>query len=118
MQPSRVFEQMSRAARRLTRTLSRLPDSLDMLARQAAHGELKMGMRLTDYDDLMERAYEIADRLAFALIVAAFVIGFSQLLTVEWLPNLLRVFATLALFSAAAVGTSFFYRFVRHRRRR
>jgi ubiquinone biosynthesis protein len=118
MQPSRVFEQMSRAARRLTRTLSRLPDSLDMLARQAAHGELKMGMRLTDYDDLMERAQEVADRLAFALIVAAFVIGFSQLLTVEWLPNFLRVFATLALVSAAAVGTSFFYRFIRHRRRR
>jgi ubiquinone biosynthesis protein len=118
MQPSKLFEQLSRGARRLTRTIGRLPDSLDMLARQAAHGELKMGMRLTDYDDLMERAYEMADRLAFALIVAAFVIGFSQLLTVEWLPNPLRIFATLALASSAFVGAWFFLRFVWHRRRR
>ena len=109
---------MGRAARRLTRTLYRLPDSLDMLARQAAHGELKMGVRMTEYDDLMTRAYEIADRIAFAIIVAAFVIGFSQLLTVQWLPTLLRVFSTLALLSAGAVGTWFFIQFVIHRPRR
>jgi ubiquinone biosynthesis protein len=118
MQPSRLFEQASRTVRRLSRTMGRLPDSIDMLARLASRGELKMGMRLTDYDDLMERMYEMADRLAFALIVAAFVIGFSQLLTVEWLPNPLRVFATLALTSSAFVGAWFFLRFVWHRRRR
>jgi hypothetical protein len=48
------------------------------------------------------------DRLAFALVVAAFVVGFSTLLTRTNLPLWMELGADLSLFVAAWVGIFFF----------
>ena len=67
-----------------------------------------MTVRLADYDPLMSRVEQTVDRLAFALVVAAFVVGFSTLLTRADLPLWMEVIADFALVCAAGVGVWLF----------
>jgi len=86
-----------------------------------ADGDLKMTVRVGDYDPLLARVEEAVDRLAFAIVVSAFVLGFSWLLAPRGIPFWLEVIAGFALVCAAGVGIFFFlsilFRRFRHRRR-
>ena len=58
--------------------------------------------------DALKRFEEMANRLAFALVVAAFVIGLSMLLSDTPKPEWFLVFARLAWAGAIGVGSWFF----------
>ena len=56
----------------------------------------------------MARVEQAVDRLAFALVVSAFVVGFSWLLARTAMPWWLELIAGFALLCAAGVGVWFF----------
>jgi hypothetical protein len=57
---------------------------------------------------LMARAEMMVDRLAFALVVSAFVMGFAILLTRATLPWWMELIADFTLICSAGVGIWFF----------
>jgi ubiquinone biosynthesis protein len=103
-QPDQLGRQAARTMRRWIRTVSDLPSSVDRTLRRIAEGELRVAIRPQGYERLLDRAEEMVDRLAFAVLIAAFVIGFSTLLSVEGLPAWLQIL--LALGMVGAIGVS------------
>ncbi len=106
--------------RRSMKALQRLPDTATRALKRVADGDLRMTVRPSGFDPLMARLEEAADRLAFALVVSAFVLGFSWLLAGTPLPWWLRAIAAFTLVCSAGVGFTFFLSIVfrRWRRRR
>ncbi len=108
MKPEAIFQNLASTIRRAGRALQHLPDSITRALRRVGDGDLRMTVRLADYDPLMSRVEQTVDRLAFALVVAAFVVGFSTLLTRADLPLWMEVIADFALVCAAGVGVWLF----------
>jgi hypothetical protein len=75
---------------------------------RAGNGEFRMAVHPTGFDPLMRRFEEATNRVAFALVVSAFVIGLSMLLAntplPEWFVWVARIFWAAAL----GVGSWFF----------
>ena len=108
MKPEALLQGFASTLRRAGRALQNLPDSITRALRRVGDGDLRMTVRLAGYDPLMSRVEETVDRLAFAIVVAAFVIGFSTLLTRQNLPQWMEWGANFSLFCAACVGIWFF----------
>ncbi len=108
MKPEAIFQNLASTIRRAGRALQHLPDSITRALRRVGDGDLRMTVRLADYDPLMSRVEQTVDRLAFALVVAAFVVGFSTLLTRADLPLWMELIADFALVCAAGVGVWLF----------
>jgi hypothetical protein len=108
MKPEALFQGFAATLRRAGRAVQNLPDSVSRALRRVGDGDLRMTVRLAGYDPLMSRVEEALDRLAFALVVAAFVVGFSTLLTRANLPLWMEIGADFSLFCAACVGIWFF----------
>jgi len=112
---------MTSTFRSAMRAAQGLPASMNRAVKRVADGDLKMTVRVGDYDPLLARVEEAVDRLAFAIVVSAFVLGFSWLLAPRGIPFWLEVIAGFALVCAAGVGIFFFlsilFRRFRHRRR-
>jgi len=108
MKPDAIFQGVTATLRRAGRALQNLPDSVTRALRRVGDGDLRMTVRPAGFDPLMSRIEEAVDRLAFALVVAAFVVGFSTLLTRTNLPLWMEVGAVFTLFVSAWVGIFFF----------
>jgi len=78
------------------------------ILRIAGSGEFRMVVKPTGLDPVMRRIEEIANRLSFALVVSAFVIGLSMLLANTPLPEWFVWAARVALAAALGVGSWFF----------
>jgi len=89
------------------RVLEQLPDSADRVLRRLSKGEVKVSVRVTGYDDLLSRLQELVNRLAFAIIVAALIIGFASLLSAAGAPAWVQYVGQIGLF--AAFGISFWF---------
>lgn len=108
MKPDVVIQNIVATVRRAGRALQNLPDSITRALKRVGDGDLRMTVRLAGYDPLMSRIEEMVDRLAFALVIAAFVVGFSTLLTRGNLPVWAEAGIYWTLFFSAWVGIAFF----------
>ncbi|MHB9003880.1 MAG: ABC1 kinase family protein [Coriobacteriia bacterium] len=106
--------------RRSVKVFQKLPDTVNRALKRVADGDLRMTVRPSGFDPLMARLEEAVDRIAFALVVSAFVLGFSWLLAGTPLPWWLELVAAVTLLGSAGVGFAFFLSIVfrRWRRRR
>lgn len=119
MEPRALFRSLTRALRRNAKMLSDLPESLGRFLKRAGQGEIPMTVRPTGLEPALTRLEEMVNRLAFALVVAAFVVGLSMLLQNTYKPDLFLWVARLALLGAVGVGSWFFISaLIDHYRRR
>lgn len=118
VRPENLASGLLASMRRSFKAAQKLPDTVNRALKRVADGDLRMTVRPSGFDPLMARIEETADRLAFALVVSAFVIGFSWLLAGTPLPWWLRFIAGFTLVCSAGVGFTFFLSIVFRRWRR
>jgi ubiquinone biosynthesis protein len=108
MKPAAVAKGFFSTVRRSFKAFQTFPDALTKALRRVGDGDLRMTVRPAGFDPLMSRVEQSIDRLAFALVVSAFVVGFSTLLARTVLPWWVEWIADFALVCAAGVGIWFF----------
>lgn len=108
LKPQTLAKGFASTVRRTTRALQNLPDNITRALRRVGDGDLRMTVRPSGFDPLMSRVESAVDRLAFALVVSAFVVGFATLLTRADLPLWMEIIADFALVCAAGVGVWLF----------
>ena len=122
MRPGDLLERFVRGWRRSGRFLETLPSSMDRIMRRASRGEIRVAMVPREYDGLLDRISELVNRLAFALVVSALVVGASTLLGATFVPRWLRFVGEIGLVAALVVTVWFFWSIItshyRFRRRR
>ena len=123
--PEGIYRRAATFGRRSSRLLWDVPDSLNRLMRRAADGALEMDVRPVGLDSVLDQLREMVYRVAFSVLIGAFVIGFSFLLRNTKLPDFMLWVLSLALIAASGVGVwlfvSIFYsmfRAAQERRRR
>lgn len=118
--PRSLAKGLTAGVRKTMRAFQGFPDNVNRALRRVADGDLKMTVRPGGFDPLMSRVEAAVDRLAFAIVVSAFVLGFSWLLSPRGIPWWLEMIAGFALVCAAGVGVWFFLSIMlrrwRHRR--
>lgn len=121
MRPDAIAKSFMGSARRTLRSVQGLPENVNRALKRVGDGDLRMTVRPGGYDALMTRVEQAVDRVAFAVVVSAFVLGFSWLLASPNIPWWLELLASFALICAAGVGIWFFlsmiWRFFRWRGR-
>jgi ubiquinone biosynthesis protein len=108
MRPEALFSRGKRTLAHALRVLEQLPDASDRALRRLSRGEVRLSVRPTGYEELLSQLHELVNRLAFALIVSALVIGFSSLLSVTGVPRWVQVVGQVGLVAAFAVSFWFF----------
>ena len=100
--PEKLFKQTLRSGRAYVRFFDALPLQLTRVLRRAGEGEFRISIRPTEFKPIMDRVEAGFTRLAYALIVAALIIGFSFLVSRPGLSTPERVGYRLVLFAALA----------------
>ena len=122
MRPEELFDRFVRGWRRSGRFFETLPSTIDRMLRRASRGEIRVAIVPRDYQGLVDQVAELINRLAFALVVAALVIGASSVLSASGVPDWLRVVGEIGLVGALGVTVWFFWSIIsahyRGRRRR
>lgn len=106
--PQALSQSFTRSARRMIRIATEMPESFSRLLKRAGQGEFRVAVHPTGFDPLIKRFEEATNRLSFALVVAAFVVGLSLLLSKTALPSWFVWVARLAWAAALGVGSWFF----------
>ena len=116
--PQAMSRNLTQSLRRIAQMGKDIPESLTRLLRRAGQGEFRVAVHPTGFDPIIKRFEEATNRVAFALVVSAFVIGLSMLLAQTELPPGFVWIARLAWAAAVGVGSWFFISVfaVRHRR--
>ncbi len=107
-EPAAVARALTISLRRAGRAAAEIPESVIRLLRRAGQGEFRVAVHPTGFDPTLTRLEEVANRLAFALVVSAFVIGLSFMLARTGLPAGFVWVARVLWASAVGVGTWFF----------
>jgi len=119
MSPQALSRSFSQSLRRLVHMGQEIPESLTRLLRRAGQGEFRVAVHPTGFEPVLKRFEEATNRLAFALVVAAFVVGLSMLLAKTDLPMWFVWTARFFLAGALIVGSWFFVSIVEaHYRKR
>lgn len=113
MRPEVLFGKAANSWRHTLRVLETMPDNLDRLMRRVSRGEIKVSVRPTGFEGVMSELHELVNRLAFALVVAALVIGFSSLLSVTGVPEWVRIVGQVGFVAAFVVSFWFFGSIIR-----
>jgi ubiquinone biosynthesis protein len=100
--PEKLFKQTLRSGRAYGRFFEALPLQLTRVLRRAGEGEFRISIRPTEFKPIMDRLEAGFTRLAYALIVAALIIGFSFLVSRPDLSTAERVGYRVVLFAALA----------------
>lgn len=108
LRPAELGRKLLRTGRRLVRTAADLPSSVDRALRRIAEGEFHVGVRPEGYESFLARIEELVDRLAFSVLIAAFVIGSSTLLSMERLARWARALLTVGMVAAVGVAAWMF----------
>lgn len=108
MSPQAVTQSLMRSARRLLRIASEMPESFSRLLKRAGQGEFRVAVHPTGFEPLVKRFEEATNRMSFALVVAAFVIGLSWILAGTEVPEWFLWVARIAWAAALGVGSWFF----------
>ena len=106
--PDELLQRFVRGWRRSGRVLESMPGTVDRLMRRLSRGDLRVSVAPRDYQDLVESLHELVNRLAFAIIVAALVIGFSTLIGAEIAPMWMRTVGEIGMILAFGVSVWFF----------
>ncbi len=107
-EPAALVQGFTRSLRRTGRLFNETPEALVRLLKRASQGEFRVAVKPTGLDPIMQRFEEATNRVAFAVVVAAFVIGLSMLLSQTPLPEWVVWFARVAEAVALVVGVWFF----------
>ena len=119
LQPEVMLRKASGTLRHTLRVLEMLPDATERVLRRISRGEVRVSVRPTGYEQLLSDLHELVNRLAFALVVAALVIGFSTLLSVTGAPPWVRFVGEVGMVLAFVVTIWFFISIIlAHNRRR
>jgi len=113
MSPHSLSRGFTQSARRLIRLGQEVPESLARLLRRGSQGEFRIAVHPVGLDPLLRRVEEAANRLAFALVVASFVVGLSTLLAKGPLPVWFVWVARTVLLGALFVGSWYFVSILR-----
>ncbi len=106
--PEALMRSFSSSFRRMLHVGQDLPESLARLLRRASQGEFRISVNPSGFDPIMKRVEEATNRISFALVVAAFVIGLSLLLSqTELTPQF--VWAARIFWAGAMVIGSWFF---------
>lgn len=108
MEPSRVVASVWRNLRYMAKLAADMPEALSRLVTRVGDGDLRVTVRPSGFEPLLARFEEAVNRLAFALIVAAFVIGLSSIISRYTMPTWFVVLAGFTLLGSVGVGTWFF----------
>ncbi|HSK47665.1 MAG TPA: AarF/ABC1/UbiB kinase family protein [Coriobacteriia bacterium] len=108
VQPTSIAKGFIGTMRKSMRAFQGFPDNVNRALKRVADGDLRMTVRPGGFDPLMSRVEQAIDRLAFALVVSAFVLGFSWLLAPTQIPWWLELIAGFTLVCSAGVGVWFF----------
>lgn len=108
LEPGALSRTLMQSVRRMVNIGQDLPESFIRLLRRAGQGEFRVAVHPIGFDPMIKRLETVANRLSFAMIVSAFVIGLSFMLSRTEMPPafvwIARVFWAGALF----VGSWFF----------
>jgi ubiquinone biosynthesis protein len=107
-QPQAMARAAGSAMRRMARLATDLPESLVRLVRRVGTGEMHMVVRPAGFEPIMSELSEASNRLSFAIVVAAFVIGLSFILSRTELPAVFVWVARVAWAITVVVGFWFF----------
>jgi ubiquinone biosynthesis protein len=119
-------QRLERAARRsgfrYFRLIEDFPFLADLVLRRAGTGEFKVAVRPTETDQLVDRLDGIADKLSWAVILAALILGTAILLAQsDTIPDplvvIIEIVAILAIVTVAWMLISAFRRSRRRNRR-
>ena len=101
--PEKIFKADAALGARLRPASSTtLPVQLTRVLRRAGEGEFRISIRPTEFKPIMDRLEAGFTRLAYALIVAALIVGFSFLVSRPGLSTAERVGYRVVLFAAIA----------------
>ena len=105
--PEKIFKATVRSGRAYARLFDQLPLQLTRVMRRASEGEFRVSIRPTEFKPIMDRLEAGFTRLAYALIVAALIVGFSFLVSRPDLSTAERVAYRVVLL-AALVSVAWF----------
>ena len=108
LSPQALSRNLTQSLRRIASMGKEIPESLTRLLRRAGQGEFRVAVHPVGFDPIINRLEEVANRLAFALVVAAFVVGLSMMLAQTPLPTGFVWIARFAWAAAVGVGSWFF----------
>jgi ubiquinone biosynthesis protein len=108
LSPQAVSRTLTQSLRRIAQMGKDIPESLTRLLRRAGQGEFRVAVHPIGFDPIMKRLEEATNRVSFALVVSAFVIGLSVLLSRTALPDGFVWVARIAWAAAVGVGSWFF----------
>jgi ubiquinone biosynthesis protein len=108
LSPQAMSRTLTQSLRRIALIGKEIPESLTRLLRRAGQGEFRIAVHPTGFDPIMKRFEEATNRVAFALVVSAFVVGLSVLLSRTALPDGFVWLARIAWAAALGVGSWFF----------
>jgi ubiquinone biosynthesis protein len=106
--PQSVSRSLTQSLRRVLALGQDIPESLVRVLRRAGQGEFRVAVHPIGFDPIVKRFEEATNRLAFALVVAAFVVGLSLLLSRTVLPDWFVWVARIFWAGAVGVGTWYF----------
>jgi ubiquinone biosynthesis protein len=86
-----------RGVRRYRKLVEELPVALTRALRRASEGEFRLAVRPERYEDAMRGLQDMVNRLAFALLLAAFVLAFAYIASQETLADWIQVTAGAVL---------------------
>ena len=116
-------QRLERAARRsgfrYFRLIEDFPFLADLVLRRAGTGEFKVAVRPTETEHLVDRIDGIADKVSWAIILAALILGTSIMLAQsDRIPDTLQlIIEVVAVLGVVTVGWMLFSAFRRSRRR-
>ena len=102
-----------RSGRAYARFFDHLPLQLTRVLRRAGEGEFRVSIRPTEFKPIMDRLEAAFTRLAYALIIAALIIGFSFLVSRPGLSTAERVGYRIVLFVTLASVAWFLFSLAR-----
>lgn len=108
MEPAALTRTFMQSLRRFVNIGQDLPESLTRFLRRAGQGEFRIAVHPIGFEPLLKRFEEATNRMSFALVVSAFVIGLSLLLSRTELPEAFIWIARVAWAGAVGVGSWFF----------
>jgi ubiquinone biosynthesis protein len=79
--PEKMLKTAMRSGRAYARFFDHLPLHLTRVLRRAGEGEFRVSIRPTEFKSIMDRLEAAFTRLAYAMIIAALIIGFSFLVS-------------------------------------
>jgi ubiquinone biosynthesis protein len=115
----RLERALRRSGARYFRLAEDLPFMLDLVLRRAGSGEFKVAVRPTELDELLDRLDGAVDKLSWALLLSALVLGTALLLSrSDRIPDeLIVLIDAVALLAIATVAWMLISAFRRGRRR-